>query len=104
MYSKHNKIGDVMKSRRFEERVAEVLNAFDFEFVVETMRRKAWRWFFPGEPARTPTAGEVRAEARRLLEMLYAEDDGYLAECGGLRASREAGGIWLEFIAEWGGA
>jgi hypothetical protein len=78
----------------FEEQVAEVLSAFDFDRVHRVMEDLDWTW---ASLARTPTRAEIVSEAERLLRELEGKPG--VHGSGGLRASlKEDGTLSLKFI------
>lgn len=86
------------------EQVDETLDQFDFQRVHHAMKAMEWRWATKNGLV-VPTLGEIRAEARRLLE--YVADNSY-ANCsiktGGLLATKVTHGpvheLSLLFVVE----
>jgi hypothetical protein len=90
------------------ETIENILDEFDFNRVHKAMAALEWHWATADDGI--PSLGELRRQARSLLEDVYNENTSpfFMAGCGGFEATRtmEAGDLnkylALKFIvAEW---
>ena len=86
---------DKMSKIRKEELVREILADFDFAKVHRIMLLLNWQW-----RGKTPTIGDLRAEAGRLLRNVIENDNVYSSGTGGLQAFKTDESLELYFILE----
>ena len=76
------------------EIINEILDEFDFEKVHRTMKVLEWTWY--GSDG-VPSIGDLRRQARELLQELLRNDRYHLTGTGGLFAYRMADTVGLRF-------
>jgi hypothetical protein len=75
------------------ELIDEILDEFDFEVVYRTMKALDWTWYGSVE---SPTIGDLRRQARKLLQELLRNNHCCVGT-GGLFAYKEDGLVGLRF-------
>lgn len=93
--SKRCKGMDKMSKIKKEELVREILANFDFAKVHRIMLLLNWQW-----RGKTPTIGDLSAEAGRLLRNVIYNDNVYSSGTGGLQAFKTDESLELYFILE----
>lgn len=81
-------------SKEMRELIEEITDEFDFEKVHRTMKALNWTWHDTDD---VPTIGDLRRQARELLQELFRNDRYHLTGTGGLFAYRIADTVGLRF-------
>jgi len=81
-------------SKEMGELVNEILDEFEFEKVHRTMKALNWTWH---DTDGVPTIGDLRRQARELLQELLRNDKYHITGTGGLYAYRIADTVGLRF-------
>jgi hypothetical protein len=81
-------------SKEMRELIEEITDEFDFEVVHRTMKALDWTWYGSVE---SPSIGDLRRQARELLQELLRNDNYHLTGTGGLFAYRIADTVGLRF-------
>ena len=70
------------------EEVEDILDEFDFNRVRVAMEALDWQWFNAADGL--PSLGELRKQARSLLETVYNKETSpfFMSGCGGFEATR----------------
>ena len=82
-------------SKEMGELVNEILDEFEFEKVHRTMKALNWTWH---DTDGVPTIGDLRRQARELLQELLRNDKYHITGTGGLYAYKEDGLVGLRFV------
>jgi hypothetical protein len=70
-----------------QEQLDYIMDEFDFDRVLTAMEALDWRWL-----GGTPTIGDLRREARRLLTDVYSTPDYSIIATGGFTATQDSDG------------
>lgn len=81
-------------SKEMRELIEEITDEFDFEKVHRTMKALDWKWSGCDD---VPSIGDLRRQARELLQELLRNDHYHLTGTGGLFAYRIADTVGLRF-------
>jgi len=77
-------------TEKYREKIDEIMESFDFESVHNHMKKTKWKW---GMDDNTPTIGELKEEASRMLNDLV-DDDLIFVSTGGFTAIKYKGDEW----------
>lgn len=92
--------------RALEDLIQPVLDGFDFDTLHKAMTAVRWQWFDGWGPEKVPTAEQLKAKARYLLELVADPETESTTGTGGLYAFRHSDdepqyhGLELQFIFE----
>jgi hypothetical protein len=82
-----------------DDAVLQIMADFDFKKTARLMHQLGWKWYVGGGVRQVPNEGQIRQQARQLLEQVANNPAAEALSSGGLEARRIGGKIMLRFVA-----